>query len=463
MHPIGYRTVSFLSALAAVALLASVATADPPDRTAADLRTFPRPTTLDALLDLPAESIDLAWAALLVERPLFEGSDPEPVMSVVDELARAAATRVSSRRGTERKLRALSWHLFVRNRFRSDTSRTSGRAHSFRVTVARRAGVCFGLAVLYAAVGQRLGLPVRLGELPGHVIVRCEDGERIFNVETTERGRLRATRRYRRDYGLREPGGPRTLDHRAAVALMLLQTGGALYEAGKARAGGRALRRALEIDPENARAWYKMGLVHEAAGEPEREEACYTRSLDLRPDDPVVWGARGALRHEQGRDEEATRDFERMLRIPARASSVWLTTGASLRGDGLLGPACRCYARVLAGDPAREREVTAQIRGFERAVGERPAAVAARLRLGWLLFGLDRAGETAALLRKAAPAEREACRDAVRAYRRSLLATGSSEPVSWRFAGLALMELGDLRRGADCLAKADALGRALRR
>jgi hypothetical protein len=51
-----------------------------------------------------------------------------------------------------------------------------------------RPGTCSSLPPLYAAVGRRLGYPLRLVSSPFHLFLRWDDGEERFNVECTSLG-----------------------------------------------------------------------------------------------------------------------------------------------------------------------------------------------------------------------------------------------------------------------------------
>jgi len=53
---------------------------------------------------------------------------------------------------------------------------------------ARRAGTCSSMPVLYAAVGRRLGYPLKLVTAKAHLFVRWDDGKERLNLEATNRG-----------------------------------------------------------------------------------------------------------------------------------------------------------------------------------------------------------------------------------------------------------------------------------
>jgi hypothetical protein len=52
----------------------------------------------------------------------------------------------------------------------------------------RRMGTCSSMPVLYAAIGRRLGYPLKLVTTKAHLFLRWEDGQERFDLETTGRG-----------------------------------------------------------------------------------------------------------------------------------------------------------------------------------------------------------------------------------------------------------------------------------
>ena len=55
----------------------------------------------------------------------------------------------------------------------------------------RRMGTCSSMPVLYAAIGRRLGYPLKLVTTKAHLFLRWEDGQERFDLETTVRMRHR--------------------------------------------------------------------------------------------------------------------------------------------------------------------------------------------------------------------------------------------------------------------------------
>jgi hypothetical protein len=70
-----------------------------------------------------------------------------------------------------------------------------------RVLADRRGG-CLGLSLLYLALAEALGLPLRPVFLPGHVMVRWRSPSLVRNVETLRRGLARGDGFYRETFSL---------------------------------------------------------------------------------------------------------------------------------------------------------------------------------------------------------------------------------------------------------------------
>ncbi len=63
-----------------------------------------------------------------------------------------------------------------------------------------RLGTCTSLPVLFAALGRRLGYPIKLVLSKGHVFCRWDDGEEVFNIEMTNKGVSRKSDDYYRKW-----------------------------------------------------------------------------------------------------------------------------------------------------------------------------------------------------------------------------------------------------------------------
>jgi len=217
----------------ALRLGASAADGDGPSADAASAPTgqtpkpaaFTQPKTLAELLALPAEEldkVDLAVMNLLCAEglPGAEKLDVPQLLKTLDSWARwvGIITRQNRHRFVEDpqyfkndegdyRMAFLSASLQQTFGVRYNPERAEpqlkggGRAEPEQVFFANSKdvfvhglltdnhyGTCASMPVLFAAVAQRLGYPVRLASTKGHLYVRYEEGDRHFNVEATSPG-----------------------------------------------------------------------------------------------------------------------------------------------------------------------------------------------------------------------------------------------------------------------------------
>src|SRR3989442_4275352 len=131
------------------------------------------------LLQTPEPELDLAQAALLIAAEEYPDLRPsirlEQIARMETELKRRIRAEVEPRRVVE----TANTYLFEELHFKGNREEYYDPRNSFLNDVLeRRVGIPITLAVLYVAVGERAGLPVRRGGLPGHFFVKDAPGSR---------------------------------------------------------------------------------------------------------------------------------------------------------------------------------------------------------------------------------------------------------------------------------------------
>ncbi len=120
----------------------------------------------------------------------------------------------------------------------------------------RRMGTCSSLPVLYAAVGRRLGYPLKLVTTKAHLFLRWEDGKERFNLEATGRG----MNRYDDDHfkkwpftvseeEIRAEGYLKSLTAAEELAVFLSLRGNCLKEGGRMEEAATCYAQAARLAP----------------------------------------------------------------------------------------------------------------------------------------------------------------------------------------------------------------------
>jgi regulator of sirC expression with transglutaminase-like and TPR domain len=125
------------------------------------------------LLQTPERELDLAEAALLIAAEEYPEMRPGVYLNQIarmgEELKKRIRVEVEPRRVVERA----NAYFFEELHFKGNREEYYDPRNSFLNEVLdRRVGIPITLAVLYVAVGERAGLPVRGVGMPGHFLVK---------------------------------------------------------------------------------------------------------------------------------------------------------------------------------------------------------------------------------------------------------------------------------------------------
>jgi regulator of sirC expression with transglutaminase-like and TPR domain len=265
-------------------------------------------------------SDDPVRAALAVEiSPLLRGQISFYTRRLQEE---ALAVRETPPRGAADVaiMAALNEHFFGPAGFAASSDLSGPGGDSVAAVLESRRGTCVGLAIVYLALAQRLGLEAHAVATPVHVFIRVHLGNTVHNVELTESGREIEDDTYRRRYRIDEASISagvfmRGLSNAEVIAHLLSNQAVAL---GKQRRLDDALARydaALTLAPQLVAAWYNRGLDLMSAGRLQEALADFSRAIELYPSDAQAHNNRGLAKMRFGNREGARADFTRALEL----------------------------------------------------------------------------------------------------------------------------------------------------
>lgn len=167
---------------------------------------------LHAQFQLPDERVDYAVAKLVVDRLVDPSTDTTAVHRQLDEWERAVRENLPANPTARQVLDALLKTLYEPGPWNqgrpfsydlSDPLGTNPKSKQLAAYLATRKGNCVSMPILFAILGQRLGLPVALATAPNHVLVKfADDTQKIWlNVEATAGG-FKYDSSYQRETGI---------------------------------------------------------------------------------------------------------------------------------------------------------------------------------------------------------------------------------------------------------------------
>jgi len=175
-----------------------------------------------------------------------------------------------------------------------------------------------------------------------------------------------------------------------------------LLAEGKVREAKHVFEQALADDPNDARAWLDLGLVHEASDDFVSAEKAYRRSADVDPNFAEAFNNLGVLLREDGKLPEATTMLERAVALDAQLTAARFNLALAYEERGRLTDAEREYLATidrLANDPVPRINLAMMLLGMGRreAAAEQLRAARPMVRGDVLLSipvgeGLRRAG-----------------------------------------------------------------------
>jgi regulator of sirC expression with transglutaminase-like and TPR domain len=117
--------------------------------------------------------IDLAHACLLIAQDAYPSLEVERYLGDIERMAMRLRGRMPQTLGAEERVAALNEFLFEDLGYRGNTEEYYDPRNSYLNDVMdRKVGIPISLAVLYMAVGRRVGLPLEGVSFPGHFLVR---------------------------------------------------------------------------------------------------------------------------------------------------------------------------------------------------------------------------------------------------------------------------------------------------
>lgn len=249
-------------------------------------------TSLEQVLRLSEDQIDLATATLIASEYWSDMVAGRRYLDELDAMAREILARLHQQRipVDSRAIPIINQYLFEELGFQTISHADDPNDLFLHSVMDRRQGYCLSLSILYLCIGERLGLDVYGVVVPGHFFVRYENGRVRFNIETTSNGASPPDDHYRTKFNVPEGGRNsiymKSLNKRQSLGCFFNNLGNVYSEIGDVNTAMLALERAVAINPTLSESRANLGNIYLQKNRVNDAIRQYRAALDLNPGDP---------------------------------------------------------------------------------------------------------------------------------------------------------------------------------
>jgi regulator of sirC expression with transglutaminase-like and TPR domain len=225
--------------------------------------------SLDEVLRLPDDEIDLATAILLISQEAHKDLDNIDIdvhryRHRVDEMASALLSRIGKEKSPEAIIRVMNHYVSEELNFSFFGEADDPKPSFLTFVLDEKKGNCFGLSILYLSIAERIGLSLFGVTAPGHAFVRYEDNIKRINIETTAKGQNNPDSYYIDTFNI--PRGSefylKSLGKKEMIGVFLTNVGNAYSSKGQYDQAISDYNKALEINPRCAEAYTSRGTAY---------------------------------------------------------------------------------------------------------------------------------------------------------------------------------------------------------
>lgn len=257
-------------------------------------------TTLEEVLVLPDEEIDLATAILILSEEWDASFDMKESLEEINRMALEIGLLISTEDDPERIISLINHYLFDNKGYdyvagSSRSALTLGEGKVLSQVIKNRKGDCVGLSLLYLTLAERLELPFYGVVLPDHFFVRYDDGQKRINVETTDKGWRPEDTVYEKEYMLHPTYRKynfylRNLSKKEMIGVFLCNIGITYAGKGMYDEAIAQWKAALSIDPNFAQAHMGLAIIHFYEGQYGLAIKHYDTAMELGFEDYIELG-----------------------------------------------------------------------------------------------------------------------------------------------------------------------------
>ena len=317
--------------------------------------------TIDEMLALPDEEIDIGLGALLIGKEYDLNLDVPKYLARLDQMALELRSRIGKQTQPRKVLSVMSSYICKNRRYTPVKDEEAvGEDSMLHCVLARTKGTCVGLTTLYLALAERLGVPLFGACAPHHAFVRYRSDGTAINIEPVRKGDTFPHSAYIKTFfGGRAPDEDsfymRNLGKREFLGILLNDLGAAYSNQGKVEQAISARKRAISVNPTFADPWISLG-AHLRQRNPDEAVEAFKKGLVSNPHDGQGWFLLGYIYWDQDKLDEAIEAWKKAAAAKAAKTELagaWLALGNAYHRQGKRDEAIQAFRKCLEIDPQR--------------------------------------------------------------------------------------------------------------
>lgn len=298
-----------------------------------------RAYTIERVLRMQEDEIDLATAALILSRDWGSPRTSHVYRRKIDDMAEAILKRLREKNTPVdyRAIPIINEYLFDEIGFKTVSTADDPEDLFLHVVLDKKRGYCLSLSVLYLSIAERLGLPMYGVVVPEHFFVRYDDGRRQYNIETTSNGGIAADEHYIKEFA--PPTNPRTLYMRnltkkETLGCFFNNLGNSYTAVGDTDKAFKFLLHAVQINPLLSEANINLGNIYLKKKMPLQAIEQYEKALRILGSDAKAINNLGTAYIQLGEYAKAESYYKTALSLDPQYVDVYRNLANAMQLQG---------------------------------------------------------------------------------------------------------------------------------
>jgi tetratricopeptide (TPR) repeat protein len=283
--------------------------------------------SLDDMLDLPAEQIDIGTALLIISEQWSDFVYGRQYVRRLDEWAIEAAEEIEEKNmyNSPRAINIVNKFLFEQKGFKPVKDANNPADLLLHSVMDSRQGYCLSLSALYLSLTERIGLPVHGVVVPGHFFVRYDNGAKQYNIETTSGGAITSDEHYIEKFDV--PKGKtlymKNLDKKQVLGCFFNNLGNSYRCIEDYESAMLALRRAVNINPGLAESRINIANLFLQKGLSNRALEQYQHAAGLNPKSAQTFIGIANVFMQQDKLKQAVKNYEKAIALDPNSKDAY--------------------------------------------------------------------------------------------------------------------------------------------